>query len=73
MLTCTTSVHLGSANKFRVCIANGEKENMGSTEKIEKHDVKRATTQATKEKNTLDCKCHRQVYVVYSNHPEKKI
>lgn len=29
-LTCTTSVHLGSANKFRVWIANGENKNIGS-------------------------------------------
>ena len=28
--TCTTSVHRGSANKFLVWIANGEKEKIGS-------------------------------------------
>lgn len=31
--TCTTSVHLGSANKFRVWMANGENENNGSVDK----------------------------------------
>lgn len=30
LLTCTTSVHLGSANRFRVWMANGENENIGS-------------------------------------------
>lgn len=30
LLTCTTIVHLGLAIKFRVCMANGESENIGS-------------------------------------------
>lgn len=39
-LTCTTRVHLGSANKFLVWMASGENENIGSKhKKIEKSSI----------------------------------
>lgn len=44
LLTCTTRVHLGSANKFRVWMANGENENIGS----ENYDVIKQKNEPTK-------------------------
>lgn len=39
--TCTTTVHLGSANKFRVWMARGENEKIGSARREKNRQLPR--------------------------------